>query len=109
MNSPDFATITSPIDLPQYPHFNSTYSVIAGMIIFELARVGRRRPAGRQHARGLSQDGLSKPSARKVRYDVRRSPVGSTAEATPAVSDCRYGRFSSYLLSGCGLRVGLNE
>ena len=78
------------------------------MIIFELARVGRR-PAGRQHVRGLSQDGLSKPSAKEGRYDVRRAPVGSTAVATPAVSDCRYGRCSSYLLSGSGLRVGLNE
>ncbi len=32
MNSPGFATITSPIDLPQYLHFNSIYSVIVGMI-----------------------------------------------------------------------------
>ena len=35
--------------------------------------------------------------------------MGPTAEATPTISNCRYGRCGSFLLSGSGLRVGLNR
>ncbi len=37
-----------------------------------------------------------------------RATVGTTAEATPTPSDCHYWPSDNYLLSGCGLRVGLN-
>lgn len=47
-------------------------------------------------------------SSRKGERDGgARATVGNTPEATATVSNCRYGLYASYLLSGCNLRVGL--
>ena len=52
---------------------------------------------------------LDKASANeRGRGEGARATVGTTPEAPPTVSDCRFGRCGSYLLSGCGLRIGLN-